>query len=69
MITLVVLVFVITFLLDRIIYKRYKYNIKYNIEEALEKAVGDNFLLFSFALIFNLISLIYIVVNIVIYLP
>jgi hypothetical protein len=69
MITLAVLVFIITFLLNRIIYKRYKYNIKHNVEDALEKAVGDNFLLFSFAFIFNFISLIYTVVNIVIYLP
>jgi len=69
MITLTVLVFIITFLLDRIIYKRYKYFIKHNIEDALEKAVGDNSLLFGFSLILNLIALVYIIVNIIIYLP
>ena len=69
MITLTVLVFIITFLLDRIIYKRYKYFIKHNIKDALEKAVGDNSLLFGFSLILNLIALVYIIVNIIIYLP
>jgi len=69
MITLAILVFIITFLLDGIIYKRYKYFIRHNIEDAWEKAIVDNFLLFSFAFLFNFISVVYIVIGIKTYLP
>jgi len=69
MITLAILIFIITFLLDRIIYKRYKYFIKHNVEDALEKAIVDNFILFGFAFLFNFISVVYIVIGIKTYLP